>query len=152
MGTQSSETRFRNSLNYSFRENRDAIWFLKLQVNVHAHTRNVADFLIHTRDLHAVEIKEIKKSDRFAFKRLSQDEELSIFHNPIQRRKGWVLLNFWKGRMTKSPSFLIPYPDFVKLRNSVNKKSANIKDIRALLPHTELQNNGKYWELYGWFV
>jgi len=151
MGTQRSEKRFRESLQHSYAELE--MWYMKLQVNQMAHTKNVADFLVHVNKvLHAVEIKEIKTSDRFAFSRLSQARMLREFDNTRAAQYSWVLLNFWKGSVKKSKAFLIPFPEMLYLQQQVgDKKSANITDIMKCLPHTELQHDGKHWELKSWF-
>lgn len=102
---------------------------MKIQVNSFAHKKTPADFLLLTdKHNYMIECKECAGTS-FPFRRLTQKEDLVKFSLAMKRNIGAIVLCFWHGRINKSSFYVLNIFQFLKLMNSVNKKSVNMEDL-----------------------
>ena len=105
------------------------IYYLKLQVNIHAHTPSPADYLVLSKIRRIlVECKNCE-NNAFAFDRMTQLLSLVEFEKKHSDNFSYVLISFWEGRKDKSQYFLIPIKTMIHFMDNIGKKSANKKDF-----------------------
>ena len=109
------------------------VWYMKLQVNVNAHTATPADYIILTKNKRIlVECKECRGKS-FTFDRLTQYGHLSAFVAAPGSNYSYVLICFWLGTKKKSLYYMIPIQVMGDFMQVIPKKSANIMDFNLRL-------------------
>ncbi len=127
MTTNIAEIEMKNSLRYLMERNK--LYFIKYPDSVREYYRSPYDFLVLTeRYNYAIEVKKVKTKS-FPFKNITehQIESLLKFSNLLKKNRSFVFINYRNGKRKIeekiNKAYMIEIEDFIKIKESINKKS-----------------------------